>query len=84
MLVLIGLLLALFKPAIFLIWLAAFAVFLIWFLPKIWRGLKMLWARIQEMRGNGSAPGTGLALTFTGPPDTPSSGTDIQKPIRKP
>jgi len=84
MLVLIGLLLALFKPAIFLIWLAAFAVFLIWSLPKIWRGLKMLWARIQEMRGNGSAPGTGLALTFTGPPDTPSSRTDIRKPIRKP
>lgn len=79
-LVLIGLLLALFKPAIFLIWLAAFGVFLIWFLPKIWRGLKMLWARIQEMRGNGPAPGTGLARTFTGPPDTSSSGTDIRKP----
>lgn len=79
-LVLIGLMLALFKPAIFLIWLAAFGIFLIWFLPKIWRGLKILWTRIQEMRGNGAKPGTGMARTFTGPPDTPSAGTDLRKP----
>jgi hypothetical protein len=72
--------LALFKPTIFLIWLAAFGVFLIWFLPKIWRGLKVLWSRLQAMRGNDENPGTGLARTFTGPPDASSHGTDIRKP----
>lgn len=78
--VVIGLMLAIFKPVIFLVWLAAFGLFLIWFLPKIWRGLKLLWARIQEFRGQSSAPGTSVARTFTGPPDTPSSGTDLRKP----
>lgn len=79
-LVVIGLMLAIFKPVIFLVWLAAFGLFLIWFLPKIWRGLKLLWARIQEFRGHSSESGTSVARTFTGPPDTPSSGTDLRKP----
>lgn len=79
-LVLIGLMLAVFKPVIFLIWLGAFGLFLIWFLPKIWRGLKMLWTRIQKFRGQSPEAGTSVTGTFTGPPDGASSGTDIRKP----
>lgn len=71
-LVVIGLLLALFQPVIFLLWMAAFTLFLIWFLPKLWRGLKSLWQRLRGI--SGAEPGrdgtTGSALmrAMTGPP----------------
>lgn len=53
--VLIGLMLAVFKPTLFLIWMAAFALFLIWLLPKLWRGLKGLW-RLLKGASAESAP----------------------------
>ena len=71
-LVFVGLMLALFQPVIFLLWMAAFTLFLIWFLPKLWRGLKALWRRLQGLSGQaeGTAGKTGSALArvMTGPP----------------
>lgn len=71
-LVFVGLMLALFQPVIFLLWMAAFTLFLIWFLPKLWRGLKALWWRLQGLSGQaqGTARPTGSALAraMTGPP----------------
>ncbi len=72
--VVIGLLLALFKPAVFLVWLAVFMLLLIWLLPKLWRGLKVIWAKVQGLRDGNRPTGTGLAATFRGPPNTPDEG----------
>jgi len=75
--VVVGLMLALFKPVLFLIWMALFALLLIWLLPKLLRGVRAIWRRIQGLRGIGDAEpetGTGLAATFKGPPDAPGSG----------
>lgn len=44
-LVVVGLLLALFKPVLFLAFAAAFFLLVLWLLPKIWRGLRSLYAR---------------------------------------
>ncbi len=77
--VVVGLLLALFKPAIFLIWMALFAVLLIWLLPRLWRGLRAIWEKLQGLRTGG--PGTSLAASFRGPP---SSGPADQPPAPRP
>lgn len=77
--VVIGLLLALFKPAVFLIWMALFALLLIWLLPKLWRGLRAIWARVQGWRAG--AANTGLVASFRGLPET--SGAD-QPPATRP
>ncbi len=47
-----GLLLALNNPLLFLVLLVIFIALVIWLLPKIWRGIKMLWAKIQGWLGN--------------------------------
>ncbi|WNJ99184.1 DUF4126 domain-containing protein [Thalassospiraceae bacterium LMO-JJ14] len=78
--VIVGLLLALFKPVVFLIWMALFALLLIWLLPKLLRGLRAIWQRIQGFRAPGKEPGSGLAASFKGPPDTPSSGAQPPQP----
>ncbi|MGJ3261467.1 MAG: DUF4126 domain-containing protein [Rhodospirillales bacterium] len=70
--VVIGLLLALFKPAIFLIWMALFALLLIWLLPRLWRGLRVIWEKLQGLRTGGT--GTSLAATFRAPPDARGAG----------
>ncbi len=71
-LVFVGLMLALFQPVLFLLWMAAFTLFLIWFLPKLWRGLKALWRRLQGLSGQGQGaarpPGSALMQAMTGPP----------------
>jgi len=75
--VVVGLMLALFKPVLFLIWMALFVLLLIWLLPKLVRGLRAIWRRIQRLRGiDDPEPetGTGLAATFKGPPDAPAAG----------
>ena len=83
--VVIGLLLALFSPMVFLIWMAVFALFLIWVLPNLWRGLRTLWRRIQSFRDDQQTAGTGRAMAraFTGPP-SPASGSDSGPPVRRP
>lgn len=79
--VVIGLMLALFQPTIFLIWMAAFALFLIWFLPKLWRGLRTVWQKVRGLSGGGvtRAPGQSLATAFTGKVSRPD---DPQPPTR--
>ncbi|MEQ8318672.1 MAG: DUF4126 domain-containing protein [Rhodospirillales bacterium] len=69
--VIIGLLLALFNPLIFLIWMAVFVLLMIWLLPKLIRGLRAIWQRLQGMR-SGTAQGTSLSATFRGPPADPA------------
>lgn len=73
-LVVVGLMLALFQPVVFLIWMAAFGLFLLWFLPKLWRGLCALWRRLQGAR---AAPGgsRALARALSGPPGGPADPT---------
>jgi hypothetical protein len=80
--VIVGLLLALFKPAVFLIWMALFALLLIWLLPKLLRGLRAIWQRLQGLRGANAEPGRGLAATFKGPPD--SAGPSARPPAERP
>lgn len=66
-----GLLLALFNPVVFLIFVAIFFLAAIWLLPKIWRGLRGLYRR----------------LTGKGGPDTiadQSRGFELSVPDRKP
>lgn len=70
--VLIGLMLALFKPTVFLLWMAVFALFLIWLLPKLWRGLKTIWQRLQALRNDGPSESRALRSALTGPPSSES------------
>lgn len=61
LLVLGGLFMALFKPALFLTLLGAFVLAAIWFLPKLWRGLRSLFGgRRRKVEGGR----TGLPLDF--------------------
>lgn len=46
-----GLWTALNHPVIFLCFLAGFIVFMVWFLPKIWRGVRLLFRKIGELFG---------------------------------
>lgn len=46
-----GLWTALNHPVIFLGFLAVFIVFMVWFLPKIWRGVRLLFRKIGELLG---------------------------------
>ena len=83
--VVIGLLLALFSPTVFLIWMVMFGLFLMWVLPKLWRGLKTLWQRIQGFLEDRKSGGTGnaIARAFAGAP--PASGqSEPQPPATRP
>jgi len=63
-LVLAGLAGAIFYPVEFLVFLALFVAAAIWLLPKIWRGVKFVLARIASVFGGGArpVPPSGLAL----------------------
>jgi hypothetical protein len=61
LLVLGGLFLALFKPALFLTLLGAFVLAAIWFLPKLWRGLRRLFGGRKRAV---EAEASGLPLDF--------------------
>ena len=50
-LVVVGLLLALFKPVVFLIFVLVFFLAALWLLPKIWRGLRRLYQRFAGKQG---------------------------------
>jgi hypothetical protein len=56
-LVVAGLWAALFHPAVFLAFLAVFTVIVLWLLPRLWRGLRKVFARVSALLGTGrSAP----------------------------
>lgn len=59
LLVLGGLFLALFKPALFLTLLGAFVLAAIWLLPKLWRGLRRLFGSAKR-KVEGGRPGMPL------------------------
>lgn len=63
-----GLLLALFKPVVFLIFVAIFFLAAIWLLPKIWRGLRGLYRRMTGKGGPDSIADqrNGFELSVTG------------------
>ena len=48
-----GIWLAINHPFIFITLLVLFLLFLAWALPKLWRGIKMLWQRIKRLFGGG-------------------------------
>jgi len=71
--VIAGLWAALYHPWVFLGFLAAFIILMIWLLPKIWRGVKAVYRKIQSILGNkppdesaGVSPGTGNAPAEAG------------------
>lgn len=49
--VLAGLWAALNYPIVFLCFLVLFIIFMVWFLPKVWRGVKLLFRKIGELLG---------------------------------
>ncbi len=63
-LVLAGLAGAIYHPAWFLVFLALFVAAAVWLLPKIWRGVKFLFARIRSAFAAGARPEppSGLSL----------------------
>jgi Domain of unknown function (DUF4126) len=58
-----GLILALFKPALFLTLLGGFILGVIWLMPKLWRGLRRLFGRRRRQM---DTAGSGLSLDFRG------------------
>lgn len=56
-----GLLAAIYYPAVFLFLLALFVLFAIWVMPKIWRGIKAVFARIRSLFGGTPAQAQGSA-----------------------
>jgi hypothetical protein len=68
--VLAGLFGAIYYPAWFLVFLAAFVLAAAWILPRIWRGVRALWGRILGTRRRPkSAPvSEGLPLVWRGRP----------------
>ncbi|HEX9770101.1 MAG TPA: DUF4126 domain-containing protein [Kiloniellales bacterium] len=67
-LVLAGLAGAIYYPAWFLVFLALFVAAAIWLLPKIWRGVKFLFARLRAAFGGGARPEPPRGLTLKRPP----------------
>lgn len=63
-LVLAGLAGAIYYPVEFLVFLALFVAAAIWLLPKIWRGVKFLFARLKAVFRGGPAPAPPRGLTF--------------------
>ncbi|MBO6781819.1 MAG: DUF4126 domain-containing protein [Alphaproteobacteria bacterium] len=67
-----GLWMALNHPMLFLGMLAAFILLMIWLLPKIWRALRTIYARLRQWTGGGKPDPTGTSASAgTG------GGTDV-------
>lgn len=75
LLVLGGLFLALFKPALFLVLLGAFVLAAIWLLPKLWRGLRQLFGGRKRKVGT-EAPGLPLDFGAIRDKDVPPPGNN--------
>lgn len=54
-LVIVGVSIAVLKPTVFLVLFGLLCLFALWFLPKIWRGLKVIYERITGRRQNEAA-----------------------------
>ena len=71
-----GVTLAVLQPTVFLILFVLFLILVIWLMPKIWRGIKLLWTRLSRLLGRqevasgisvslkSSADGTGTASAW--------------------
>jgi hypothetical protein len=69
-----GVTLAVLQPTAFLVLFALFIVLAIWLMPKIWRGMKLLWNRLNHLFGIGQAsPALTVSLRA---PASGSSGTN--------
>lgn len=51
-----GLMLALNHPALFLVLLLVFLLAIAWLLPRLWRGIKLLFTKIRHWLGNNTPP----------------------------
>ena len=74
-----GLYTALNHPVIFIILLILFLIFIAWLLPKIWRGIKSVFAAIGRFFGRKTAP-TGPPPQQTIPPQQPGPPQPPQSP----
>jgi hypothetical protein len=54
--VILGLWTALNNPVLFLVLLGVFILLMIWLLPRIWRGIRKLFAWLRQRLGSGSPP----------------------------
>ncbi len=85
-LVLAGLGTALFQPTVFLALLVLFIVLAIWLLPRIWRGIKVIFAKIGSFfgaRSQKTSPSAADLFNPTlveGPHTTPHKASDEPKP----
>jgi len=53
--VVVGLWTALNHPVLFLVLLGVFILLMIWLLPRLWRGLKLVWRKVRGVLAGGSA-----------------------------
>ncbi|MDQ6966184.1 MAG: DUF4126 domain-containing protein, partial [Mariprofundaceae bacterium] len=53
--VIVGLWTALNHPVLFLVLLGVFILLMIWLLPRLWRGLKLVWGKVRGVLAGGSA-----------------------------
>lgn len=71
--VILGLWTALYHPVVFIVLLMLFILFMIWVLPKLWRGIKKVFGFIGRKLGNGSTEAprekvqSGSSTSETGP-----------------
>ena len=72
--VIAGLLGAVYHPAFFLAFIALFILAAIWAIPRIWRGVRLLAAKIAGFFRPGRAPDPGPGITLKRLPRTPAAG----------
>ena len=77
-----GLWAALYHPWVFLGLLAVFILLAIWLLPKLWRAIKFLFAKLRQLFGGPKAESLVTASAALSPPATapPASTGAIFKP----
>lgn len=73
-----GVTLAVLQPTVFLVLFALFMVLVVWLMPKIWRGIKLLWSRLNRLFGRAEPTSTisvSLKSSASGASATSATGT---------
>jgi len=72
-----GLWTALHHPWLFLGLLTVFLLFLVWFLPRLWRGIKLVWAKVVGWRARKSGSESDAAVQADATADSERSNEPI-------
>jgi len=67
--VIVGLWTALNHPVLFLVLLGLFILAMIWLLPRLWRGLKLVWRKVRGALAGGAKPPEVQSATQTAAPE---------------